>query len=157
LSNQVPPEVDQFAEVAHRYCSWVENEARDSIDLIMARRLLAELQLAALGLPELGSGDYQKIHKPAPELKQRVLQRVSAVPFKHYWNTFDPLKENEEPVCGDLSDDLADIWLDLWEGLYLFAAGHKLEANFHWRVLYDSHWGQHVLEAQRAIYAFLTK
>jgi len=113
--------------------------------------------LAALGLPELDSGDYQKIPKPRPELRQRVLQFVSAVPFRYYWMTFDPLKENEKPVCGDLADDLADIWLDLWTGLDLFDAGHELEANFHWRVLYDSHWGQHVLEAQRAIYAYLTK
>ncbi len=121
------------------------------------RRFLAELQLAVLGLPDPDSGEHQKIYKPAPELKQRVLQRVSSVPFRHYWITFNPLKENEEPVCGDLADDLADIWLDLWKGLYLFDAGYNLEANLHWRVLYDSHWGQHVLEAQRAIYAFLTK
>jgi Domain of unknown function (DUF5063) len=156
-NSHLPPEVAQFAEVARRYCAWVEREAEDPIDLNTTRRLLAELQLAALGLPDLDSGDHQKIHKPAPELKERVLQRVSAVPFRHYWNTFDPFKENEEPVCGDLPDDLADIWLDLWKGLYLFDAGHRLEANFQWRVLYDSHWGQHVLDAQRAIYAFLTK
>ncbi len=157
MSNEVPLEVNQFAEVARRYCAWAESEAGESIDLTTARRFLAELQLAVLGLPEIASGDHQKIHKPAPELKQRVLQRVSAIPFTRYWNMFEPLKGNEEPVCGDLSDDLADIWLDLWEGLHLFDAGHKLEANFHWRVLYDSHWGQHVLEAQSAIYAFLTK
>jgi hypothetical protein len=130
-NSHIPPEVAQFAEVARRYCAWVESETGDPID--------------------------QKIHKPALGLKERVLQRVCAVPFRHYWNTFDPLKENEQPVCGDLPDDLADIWLDLWEGLCLFDAGHSLEANFHWRVLYDSHWGQHVLDAQRAIYAFLTK
>ena len=157
MTNQIPPEVDQFAEVARRYCAWVESEARDSIDLVTARRVLAELQLAALGLPELDSGDHQKIHSPPPDLRQRALRRVSAVPFKRYWSMFAPLKENEQPVCGDLSDDLADIWLDLWRGLYLFDAGHKLEANFHWRVGYDSHWGQHLLEAQRAIYAFMTE
>jgi hypothetical protein len=157
LTNQVPPQLNQFAEVARRYCEWADSEARDAIDLLMARRLLAELQLAATSLPEVGSGDHQKIHKPPPELKQKVLDRVSAVPFRRYWAMFNPLKENEEPVCGDLADDLADIWLDLWEGLYLFDHGHMLESNFHWRVLYDSHWGQHVLEAERAIYAFLTK
>jgi Domain of unknown function (DUF5063) len=156
-NSHIPSEVARFAEVARRYCAWVEREAENLIDLNTTRCLLAELQLAALGLPDLDSGDHQKIHKPAPELKERVLQRVSAVPFRYYWNTFDPLKEKEEPVCGDLAEDLADIWLDLWEGLYLFDAGHRLEANFHWRVLYDSHWGQHVLDAQRAIYAFLTK
>jgi hypothetical protein len=155
LSSQIPPEGDQSVDVARRYCAWIEGEGL--IDFTRARRLLAELQLGALGLPELDSGAPQKIQKPAPELRQRVLQRVYAVPFRHYWNVFDPLKENQQPVCGDLSDDLADIWLDLWKGFCLFDAGHKWEAIFHWRVLYDSHWGQHVLDAQPAIYEFLTK
>lgn len=122
-----------------------------------AQRFLAELQLTALGLPELNSEDYHGIPKPARELKDNVLSRVSTVPFRYYWDTFDPMKENEAPVCGDLADDLADIWLDLWTGLQLFDTGHPLDANFHWKLLYDSHWGQHLLGGQRAIHAFLTK
>jgi hypothetical protein len=157
LSSRILPTVDQFADVARRYCAWIEDDGDGLIDVIQARRLLAELQLTALGLPDLDGGDHQKIHKPAPILRERVLRRASTVPFQRYWNMFDPLKEDQQPVCGDLSDDLADIWLDLWEGLYLFDASHRLEANFHWRVLYDSHWGQHLLDAQRAIYAFLNK
>jgi hypothetical protein len=143
--------------MARRYCAWVEREAEVPVDLLAARRHLAELQLAAIRLPELDSGDNPRIPKPSPELKKEVLNRVATVPFRYYWDTFDPLKENEEPVCGDLADDLADIWLDLWTGLQLFDSGYPVDANFHWRILYDSHWGQHLLDAQRAVYAFLTK
>lgn len=157
MNSQVPPEVGRFADVARCYCAWIEREGATPIDLASIRQLLAELQLAALGLPELGSGDYQGIPKPASELKDSVISRVSTVPFRYYWNTFDPLKENDGPSCSDLADDLSDIWLDLWTGLRLLDLGHPLDANFHWRLLYDSHWGQHLLDAQRGIHAFLTK
>lgn len=157
LNNQIRPEVSRFADVARRYCAWVEREAATPIDLVLVRQLLAEIQLAAVGLPESESGGYQGIPKPARELKDSVNSRASTVSFRYYWDTFDPLKENEEPTCGDLADDLSDIWLDLWTGLRLFDSGHPVDANFHWRLLYDSHWGQHLLSAQRAIHAFLTK
>jgi len=157
LNREVSQKIEQFEEVARRYCNWVEHEAELPIDLIAARTLFAELQLAAIALPEMKRGDYHGIPKPDRKLREGVLKRASTVPFRYYWDTFDPMKQNEEPSCSDLADDLADIWLDLWTGLQLFDAGYPTDANFHWRLLYDSHWGQHLLSAQRAIYAFVTK
>ena len=98
MNSRIPSAVDQFAEVARRYCAWIEGDGEGLIDFVQTRRLLAELQLAAVGLPILDGGDHQKIHKPTTKLREGVLQRVSTVPFRHYWNTFDPLKENEQPV-----------------------------------------------------------
>jgi hypothetical protein len=64
--------------------------------------------------------------------------------------------KNHEVVWSELADDLADIWEDLRRGLSLFEQDHVVEAVWEWKNSFDTHWGQHLLSAQRAIHSRLT-
>ena len=71
-----------------------------------------------------------------------------------YW-TLDPSGQAErEPVAGSLSDDLADIYLDVNDGLTLLGAGgSEVDAVWEWRSSFWSHWGVHAADAIRVIHA----
>jgi hypothetical protein len=62
----------------------------------------------------------------------------------------DPF-EFEEPVCGDLRDDLQDIYDDLRTGIREYEAGRKNNAIWDWKFGVDNHWGQHAVDAIRAL------
>ena len=61
------------------------------------------------------------------------------------------LIESEKPVVGDLYDDLADIYGDLWEGIQALKAGEKTEALSLWVTSYFFHWGHHASAALKAL------
>jgi hypothetical protein len=43
---------------------------------------------------------------------------------RYYWDVFDPFDhEDHQAVCGDLVDDLADIYKDIKRGLTVFDIG----------------------------------
>lgn len=62
----------------------------------------------------------------------------------------------EEPLTGDLADDLADVYRDLKPGLVLYEGGHIDEAVWHWNFHFNIHWGRHAAEALYAMHAFAT-
>ena len=67
-----------------------------------------------------------------------------------YAYVFDPLLP-EQPTTGRVSDDVADICLDLAHGLRHYDAGATDEALWWWQFSYLSTWGDHALSAQRAL------
>ena len=67
-----------------------------------------------------------------------------------YAYVFDPLLP-EQPTTGRVSDDVADICLDLAHGLRHYDAGATDEALWWWQFSYLSNWGDHALSAQRAL------
>lgn len=143
----------RFFEVAERYCAWAEGPASDS-DLLTARKLLAELHLLAIELPN-GECGKETEDVVSHESWRKVLDRFSELPLNLYWDVFDPLKE-EPPVVNSLADDLADIYRDLKEGVILYGQGDIVEATWQWRFLFEIHWGAHLTGAQRAIHCYLT-
>jgi hypothetical protein len=71
-----------------------------------------------------------------------------------YWAIDPSGSAEQEPVAGSLSDDLADIYLDVNEGLNLLAAGgSEVDAVWEWRFSFWSHWGIHAADAIRVIHA----
>jgi hypothetical protein len=78
-----------------------------------------------------------------------------ALPVGLYWEVFDGLEQlPDDPVCGDLADDVRDIYVNVKEGLALYDAGHADEAVWHWRLML-SHWGHHATGAIRALHLYL--
>jgi hypothetical protein len=69
-----------------------------------------------------------------------------------YWEVFDPTEE-EEPVFGSLSLDIAEICLDLKDALRLQKSGIALD-NIHWswRFGFRSHWSKHAASALRVLF-----
>lgn len=140
-------EVRKFAETAHRYCAFVDVAASLSASerLHRARQLLAELVHVACDLPR---GDSE-----GPDASAEVSRPANWPGFGDrdvYWEIFDPY-ENEPPVCGSLSDDLLDIYSDLRRGLVAYDAGHVGAAVWEWRFHFDHHWGDHAVDALRAL------
>ena len=90
-----------------------------------------------------------------PDIPADALARVK-VGLAPYWGLYyrmvfnpSPL-EKDDPVLGDLGDDLEDIYRDIQRGLYLYDGGSTEAAVWHWRFHHQIHWGQH---ASAAIYA----
>jgi Domain of unknown function (DUF5063) len=67
-----------------------------------------------------------------------------------YASVFDPLVP-ERPVHGRVSDDVADVAIELNHGMRHHDAGRHEEALWWWQFSYLSHWGAQALNAQRAL------
>ncbi len=71
--------------------------------------------------------------------------------FEIYWEVFDPY-ELDQPVAGSLSDDLLDVYRDVRGGLALWESRHDADAIWEWRFSFESHWGDHAVDALRALH-----
>ena len=147
--------VESFIESVERFCEWSEAnqhdylEARQHLLTLMASiPHLAEHRYSGDGgitAPSRGSEQWQCDHK-----------HFSDLPFQYYQVIFNPhdLNQTDDPVTGDLHEDLADIFGDLWGGLELHRAGHKVEALSHWVDSYFYHWGHHASSSLCALDEF---
>lgn len=109
-----------------------------------AVRLLSDLISSATELPrhvDVTDAEVEGVKAPKFDL--------DAVDF--YYEVFDPFIR-DELVVGSLSDDLGDIYEDLREGIDLLDSGHACDAIWHWRFHYDNHWGDHAVDALRALH-----
>ena len=149
--------IERFAELARGYCSWAERESASSeTEVEMAINYLAQLVATALELPHL-FGDEEPKEIDGGEW-ERVYKRFGSLPFNYYSQVFNPLPlPPDEPVVGDLADDLADIWRDLKKGLVLYDAGRIQAAVWEWRNGFNSHWGRHAAGAFFALHCWRTE
>jgi len=83
--------------------------------------------------------------EPIRESLGRLLEGID-----EYASIFDPLVP-ERPVHGRVSDDVADVAVELEHGLRHLDAGRSEEALWWWQFSYLSHWGAQALNAQRAL------
>ncbi|MBX3215757.1 MAG: DUF5063 domain-containing protein [Labilithrix sp.] len=68
-----------------------------------------------------------------------------------YWEVFDPYEESV-PVAGSLSDDILDVYGDVRRGLWHWEKGNMADAVWEWRFSFDTHWGDHAVDALRALH-----
>jgi hypothetical protein len=142
--------IETFAENARSFCQWVES---DNHDIETVRQLLLALMQ---GIPYLIVSDAN--YDPEQEYPQKGHdgwksdhKRLANFPFQYYRTVFAPCDlDKEQPVTGDVHDDLADIYGELWHGLQALNRGDGIYAVQHWRESYFYHWGHH---ASSAIYA----
>lgn len=146
-----------FAEAATAFCRWAEGAPADATsEALTARLLAAEVFRRVLDLPQ------RDAEVDAPEISNddyhRIRVRFGALPFNFYSEVFDPLvvPAEDEPVVGDLSDDLADIWRDLKRGLLLWERNERDAAAWEWRFHFDVHWGHHITGALYALQSWLS-
>ena len=148
---------NSFVEAATEYCAWAESEpAAPETEARVALRLLARLYADALSLEPYGDiNDELEGENLSHENWKPFFSRFGALPFNYYGVVFDPQTiPPQEPVVGDLADDLADIYRDLLEGLSLERAGHHGEAIHAWRQSFQNHWGAHAASGIRALHAW---
>ena len=132
--------------MAVRFCDAVNTKtvstenAEEWLDLLMA------LYVSAMRLPEAEPDDDSSSYG-GDAIPQPVIECQST-----YWEVFDPF-ELEDPVCGDLCDDLRDIYGDLRSGIREFDAGRRNNAIREWQFGLDNHWGTHAVDAVRALHS----
>ncbi|MDB6149505.1 MAG: hypothetical protein JWQ44_953 [Chthoniobacter sp.] len=142
-----------FHEIAAEYCGWVErpSEHLDLREWLPA--ILAEMVHAGFSLPDSDCW----AESEATGFRKRDYEEVRAalppLPLQYYREVFEPPDMDcEESIVGDLYDDLADIYGDLSEGLFLFQHSSAIAADAHWKRWFWFHWGAHATSAVRALY-----
>jgi hypothetical protein len=163
-------EVTAFKRAAERLCLLLEQptpHAQRWAEATLAA--LALLYASAHALPDWSLPDEwldvpESLDVSDDEWRQ-VFDRVHRIlgPPTSYWAHFDPSEPSVpgEPACGDLGDDLADIYRDVKPGVRAWDSGDDrlLPAIvFGWKgPLFESHWGVHAVSAMRALHpiAFL--
>ena len=138
----------EFYDLAQEYCSFVseyfinQDTAPDLMEILM------KLYVAALHLPD---ADPDTAEPSADDPEPLSIDLGDDVP-QYYWEVPDPFVL-EEPVCGDLAEDLAEIGKDLGRGMAEYEEDRIGDALFEWKFLFDSHWGQHAADALRALHS----
>lgn len=86
------------------------------------------------------------------EIRAKIGPRFPSLGYYH--DLLNTLDMTADPHCavGDVIDDLADICLDLLDGLRRFQRGHRREAAGSWLGAFRMHWGSHVVGALRAVH-----
>ncbi len=148
-----PPIGQEFALVASDYCALIEAHPKMSRKKFLEGVLLTLTRLYAAGvhLPTFdSSAKYQErrlTHKQWQALFKSLGRKLGNLQF--YWEFFNP-RFKDDPVAGNLADDLADIYRDIKPGLLVFEQGStqvKKAVIWHWRFSLISHWGHHATGA----------
>ena len=141
--------------VAESYCALIEqNRASDREWLEALFKLMPRLHSAVTALTT-----YDMAHEapqPVVDLDERfeLYSRLRKLLGERdsYWLEFDAAPE-EVHMSGSLADDLTDIYFDLRHGLDLLDEAWPQQAAQVWQSTYRVHWGQHLVDAERHLYA----
>lgn len=150
VAAEVP--VARFVSAASAYCGFIERAAGLEITqrILEARESVAHLYAAGCGLP--------MVEPPDGFDAENDVTRPEDWPgfdrHEFYWEVFNVYGDGETEgiVAGDLSDDLLDIYFDVRRGLRLWASeAPRAAAIWEWRFGFDAHWGNHAVNALRAL------
>jgi hypothetical protein len=152
----------RFSREAQRFVEWADGSAcADRLTAPLAVRRVARLYAEALELPQPWSEGVSVRREEIPVfLEARLNQvrlRAAAIPLQHYSEIFSPLVPPDEPVVGDLADDLVAIYRDVALGLHLHGRGCVDDALWQWGFGFQMHWGQHASSAIRALHCYLAQ
>jgi hypothetical protein len=151
--------VESFKSFAERYCAFIESSEslmRGEFVWQLAEHFVA-LYDAGMKLPFAMGDDATDAPESISHDEWRVLyERLGAKlgDVDDYSFMFDPYDSTATPVIGSLSDDAADVYRDLRNGLGVLAEGGALEdAVWEWHFGFDNHWGRHTAHALYALHA----
>jgi hypothetical protein len=120
-----------------------------------ATRFLARVYAASLDLPDVTLDYHPAPREVSLDNKRAIFRSFASLPFQYYQEFHDPsVDSSEEPVVGDLADDLTDVYIDLKGGLDLLDQGLEPESVWYWRYLFGSHWGRHAASALRTLHCY---
>ena len=146
--------LSDMASVAEHYCQLIDHAddvPADWLDRLFG--LMPQLHMAVTAL-----NAYHTTDTPVPkvDLEERfeLYSRLRKMLGERdsYWLEFDASPE-EMHMSGSLADDLTDIYFDLQHGLELLDEAWPQNAAQIWQSTYRVHWGQHLVDAERHLYA----
>lgn len=156
--------VEALQSAAQAYCDAISSCNRiDKADFVRLIHLhLAAVHAGLVALPpsrDIHPEDAAVTSTPAflSETAALALAYPSLVrqlgDHRYYREVFDPWElDDDRAMTGDLTDDLWDTFMGLRTGLDLWNRGRRDQALWQWRFGFESHWGEHVTGALRALY-----
>lgn len=144
----------EMVGVAENYCQLIDRTGETRGEWLESLfSLMPRLHLAVTALTAYDHGD---LPLPNVDLDQRfeLFSRLRKALGERdsYWLEFDASPE-EMHMSGSLADDLTDIYFDLQHGLQLLDKAWPQQAAQVWQSSYRIHWGQHLVDAERHLYA----
>jgi len=155
-----------FIKSVRDFCDFIEIDTNEGSNLFL-KFVQIHLQTLYLTGQKLQSVDLLHNKEFNDLLTKEDLQKILNTLSdklnnnRFYWHVFDPTNEDDtEPVCGDLLDDLGDIYKDLKNALVLFDKGGPAEIghaiwDFEWG--FNNHWGDHCINATYALHYFIQR
>ena len=140
---------EDFVVAARAYCLFAESNSDLPLDrrIVLARFLLADLYAAQLRLPSVDGlreeADRCNVAKPA--------NWPSFGTHDVYYEVHNPC-EGQQVVAGLLSEDLWDVYRSLKSGLIYWDSHREGAARWEWTVEFAVHWGDHLIDALRALH-----
>jgi hypothetical protein len=157
-------EFSNFYKEANDFCDFIENyQSKTNIDFLQAiRQHLIKLYDTALKLQWI---DLQSNVDFGEKLDDKEFAKiVSSIASRledsrYYWHVYDPTNNTDtKSVCGDLVDDLSDIYKDLKYAILIFnldKADCKENALWEFKFDFDKHWDNHCINALNSIHFYL--
>ena len=146
--------LSEMVAVAEDFCQLIDSKLQlsdDSLDQLFT--LMPRLHAAVTALNAYDTGeippnevDLDERFEVYSRLRRMLGERDS------YWLEFDAAPEAMH-MSGSLADDLTDIYFDLRYGLELLDEVWPQRAAQAWQSTYRMHWGQHLVDAERHLYA----
>jgi len=154
----VTTELSRMREIAEEYCGLIEGLEHASGDwLERLNTLLPRLHAAVSSLDGAAGLDPHYL-EPNLDARFELYTRLRDLlgDRDSYWMEYDA--GDEQCRSGSLADDLTDIYCELKYGLTLLDLQPEdpRSAFDGWRTGYRVHWGQHLLDAERHLYALQT-
>jgi hypothetical protein len=157
---------NRFVVIARQYCALIDSTSNIEKSELLAKiyRILPSLIGEAIRLPEIDLAENEDSRSAGEYIDKtegfKKLYEMLKGKFGNddiYSTVFDPTIKDNEAIHGSLADDIADIYLDLKDGLTLVdkRADSLDTAIWDWRLLFYSHWGDHAMSALRTIHSLL--
>jgi hypothetical protein len=147
-------DTNELLAIARRYCSVIESlDDGNRESLTQLNEILPRLHAAMTAVPSNEEGSYD----PNVDLDQRfeLFSRLHRLlgDLDGYWMEYDVAPDRQE-MSGSLADDLTDIYCELKNGLNRLDGSDDTGRTLgRWRAGFCKHWGQHVVDAERHLYA----
>jgi hypothetical protein len=145
----------ELLSIARRYCELIESLGEGNrAPLVQLNEVLPRLHAAMTGVGpphDEGADEGGEDLDARFELFSRLRNRLGDLDA--YWMEFDIAPDRQE-MSGSLADDLTDIYCELKHGLQRLERGNDTRLTLgRWRTGFCKHWGQHVVDAERHLYA----
>ncbi|MEA2078328.1 MAG: DUF5063 domain-containing protein [Pseudomonadota bacterium] len=147
----------QLVETARNYCNLIDRVQGRNDWLVPLIQILPRLHAEVVALNDQGEGsfppemaDFDDRFALFSELRSWLGERDM------YWLEYDQPADacsDDEHRTGSLADDLTDIYFELKRGLKLLDAAGPDEVAHLWESGFNYHWGQHLVDAERHLYA----
>jgi hypothetical protein len=146
--------LSEMTAVADSYCQLIDRTGRAPGNwLEMLYEIMPRLHAAVTALNSYDAGDMTMDGVDLDERFELYSRLRKALGERDsYWLEFDATPE-EIHMSGSLADDLTDIYFDLRHGLELVDEAWPHRAAQVWQSTYRLHWGQHLVDAERHLYA----